>query len=67
MCAHSHHHAYGWDRSGRLRLVEVGGFFDRHKTEYLQRTDTYPHWQNGYAFLTSDNELVMRGKGVSYE
>ena len=65
-CAHSHHHAYGWDRSGRLRLVEVGGFFDRHKVEYLQRTDTYSNWQNGYMILTEDNEAILQGRGVSY-
>jgi predicted phosphodiesterase len=66
-CAHSHHHAYGWDRSGRLRLVEVGGFFDREGVEYLQRTDTYPNWQNGYMILTEDNEVILRGRGVSYD
>ena len=66
-CAHSHHHAYGWDRSGRLRLVEVGGFFDREKVEYLQRTDSYPNWQNGYMILTESNELILRGRGVSYD
>lgn len=65
-CAHSHHHAYGWDRSGRLRLVEVGGFFDRHKVEYLQRTDTYANWQNGYMILTEDNEAILQGRGVSH-
>lgn len=65
MCAHSHHHAYGWDRSGRYRLVEVGGFFDGSKVEYLQRTDVYPTWTNGYAFLSEDNQLTLRGSGVA--
>lgn len=65
MCAHSHHHAYGWDRSGRYRLVEVGGFFDGSKVEYLQRTDVYPTWTNGYSFLDENNQLFLRGSGVA--
>lgn len=67
LTAHSHHHAYGHDASGRFLVGEVGGFFDRHKVEYLNRTEGFPHWQNGYAILTEDNDLIMRGRKVSYE
>jgi hypothetical protein len=67
LTAHSHHHAYGHDASGRFVVGEVGGFFDRHKVEYLNRTEGFPHWQQGYAILTEDNDLIMRGRKVRYE
>lgn len=65
--AHSHHHAVGHDVSGRFTCAEVGGFFDKDRTEYLQRSTQFPNWQNGYAILRTDNTLNMRGEAWTYE
>ena len=65
--AHSHHHAVGHDVSGRFTCAEVGGFFDKNRTEYLQRSTQFPNWQNGYAILRTDNTLNMRGEAWTYE
>jgi hypothetical protein len=57
--AHSHHTAIGFDRSGEFTVAEIGGFFDRTKTKYLQRTTKYPKWTNGWGFIDSDGLLVV--------
>lgn len=62
---HSHHTAVGHDPSGSFVCAEVGGFFDADKTKYLQRTTTFPKWQNGYGFIDSDGYLAVEGKGWS--
>lgn len=49
--AHSHHCAVGYGPDGEKVCAEIGGLFDRHKTAYLQRTTTFPTWQQGYAYL----------------
>lgn len=52
ICAHSHHAAIGHAVNGKHTVVEAGGLFDKDKTAYLQRTTTYPTWQQGFgAFL----------------
>jgi predicted phosphodiesterase len=60
--AHSHHHAVGHDISGRFTCGEIGGFFDRTITEYLQRSTSFPTWQNGYGLLYPDNVFEMRSE-----
>lgn len=62
---HSHHTAIGHDVSGEFVCAEIGGFFDADKTAYLQRTTTFPKWQNGYGFIDSDGLLTIEGKGWS--
>lgn len=62
---HSHHTALGHDPSGKFVTAEIGGFFDASKTQYLQRTTSYPHWQNGYGFIEADGFLVVEGQGWS--
>jgi predicted phosphodiesterase len=62
---HSHHTAIGHDPSGRYVCAEIGGFFDARKTAYLQRTTTFPNWQNGYGFIDSDGLLTIEGQGWS--
>lgn len=64
--AHSHHHAVGHDVSGRFTCAEVGGFFDRERTEYLLRSTQFPNWQNGYAVVRQNNTLSMRGEKWTY-
>jgi hypothetical protein len=49
--AHSHHCAVGYGVDGEKVVAEIGGLFDRTKTQYLQRTTTFPTWQQGYAML----------------
>lgn len=60
--AHSHHHSVGWDVSGRFVCAEIGGFFDRTVTEYLQRSTQFPNWQNGYGIIRPDAALEMRSE-----
>ena len=62
---HSHHTAIGHDVSGEFVCAEIGGFFDAAKTAYIQRTTTFPKWQNGYGFIDSDGMLALEGKGWS--
>lgn len=65
--AHSHHHAVGHDVSGQFTCAEVGGFFDKDRTEYLQRTTQFPNWQNGYAIVRADNTLTMRSETWTFD
>jgi len=62
---HSHHTAIGHDVSGEFTCAELGGFMDKVKVEYLQRTTTFPTWQNGYSFLDSAGYLIVEGQGWS--
>lgn len=62
---HSHHTAIGHDPSGHFVCAEIGGFFDKEKTQYLQRTTTYPKWQNGYGIIDTDGFLNLEGQGWS--
>jgi predicted phosphodiesterase len=62
--AHSHHCAVGYGPDGEKVVAEIGGLFDRHKTGYLQRTTTFPTWQQGYAFL-EDGVLKVSSPGWS--
>lgn len=62
---HSHHTAIGHDVSGEFTCGEIGGFFDRKKVAYLQRTTTFPNWQNGYGFMDVDGFPVIEGVGWS--
>lgn len=60
--AHSHHCAVGYGTDGKRVVAEIGGLFDRSKTGYLQRSTTFPTWQQGYAFL-EDGKLVVDSPG----
>lgn len=62
---HSHHTAIGHDVSGEFTVGEIGGFFDRRKVEYLQRTTTFPNWQNGWGFMDGDGFPTIEGQGWS--
>ena len=54
ICAHSHHCAIGHASDGISIVSEAGGFFDRHVTSYLQRSTTFPTWQQGYSVVYPD-------------
>jgi hypothetical protein len=62
---HSHHTAIGHDPSGKFTVAEIGGFFNREATQYLQRSTNYPNWQNGYGFIDSEGYLTVEGQGWS--
>jgi predicted phosphodiesterase len=62
---HSHHTAIGHDVSGQFVAGELGGFFDKNKVEYLQRTTAFPNWQNGYGFVDADGYPFIEGQGWS--
>lgn len=49
--AHSHHCAVGHAEDGEKIVIEAGGFHDRTKTAYLQRSTTFPTWQQGYIWV----------------
>jgi hypothetical protein len=59
---HSHHTALGADVSGTFATAEIGGFFDKDKVAYLQRTTTYPNWQKGYGFIDRDGYIVVESE-----
>lgn len=65
LTGHSHHTAIGHDVSGKFVIAETGGFFDKNKVEYLQRTTTFSNWQQGYSFLDVDGYLTVEGEGWS--
>lgn len=60
--AHSHHTAVGYAIDGKKVVCEAGGLFDTTKTAYLQRSTTFPTWQQGYAFL-DNGHLIVRSPG----
>lgn len=60
--AHSHHSAVGYGADGVKVIAEAGGLFDRTKTAYLQRSTTFPTWQQGYAWL-KDGRLRVHSPG----
>lgn len=51
MTAHSHHSAVGYATDGKHVVAEIGGLFDKEKTQYLQRSTTNPTWTQGFAML----------------
>lgn len=48
--AHSHHCARGYAPNGKHQAIELGGFFDRPRTAYLQSSAGFPKWTQGYAY-----------------
>lgn len=46
--AHSHHCAIGAAPNGVDLLIEGGGFFDKERTEYIQRTTDNHEWVQGF-------------------
>lgn len=60
--AHSHHCAVGYGPDGEKVVAEIGGLFDKNKTAYLQRTTTFPTWQQGFGWL-KDGVLHVTSPG----
>lgn len=49
--AHSHHCAIGAAPNGVDILIEAGGFFDKERTEYIQRTTDNHEWVQGFTIF----------------
>lgn len=45
---HSHHCAMGVAANGRDWIMELGGFFSKERTEYIQKTNTAHEWVQGF-------------------
>ena len=60
--AHGHQLAQGFDRSGRHRLIDGGGLFDKNQLAYLRETTCYPETKNGFVILNGDNVRIMEGQ-----
>lgn len=51
MTAHSHHLAMGFAANGYDHIIELGGFYDKQKTEYIQKTTSNHEWVQGYVMF----------------
>lgn len=51
--AHSHHCSLGVAANGVDLMLELGGFFHKGRTEYIQRTNTSHEWVQGF-FMFKD-------------
>jgi hypothetical protein len=60
--AHSHHIAVGLAEDGEKIVIEAGGFHDKTKTAYLQRSTTFPSWAQGYVWLKGGRPYVYAPK-----
>lgn len=60
--AHSHHAAIGYAQNGVHVVAEIGGLFDRDRTQYLQSASTFAHWVNGFGTLI-DGRLSLTTPG----
>lgn len=49
--AHSHHCAIGMAPNGRDIVIEGGGFFDKTRTEYIQKSTTHHEWVQGFTMF----------------
>lgn len=61
--AHSHHCAVGYAPDGVSVVSEAGGLFDATKTAYLQRSTTFPRWQNGFATIDKAGTYHLYSEG----
>ncbi len=60
--AHSHHLAVGLAEDGEKIIIEAGGFHDRTKTAYLQRSTGFPTWAQGYMWVIDGKPFVYGPK-----
>ena len=54
-CAHGHQWAQGFDRSGKFRVIDGGGMFDKHCLAYLRTTTTHDDSHPGFYLITRDD------------
>lgn len=51
--AHSHHCAMGVAVNGTDLIIDGGGFFDKTRTEYIQKTSKFHEWVPGFVEFVS--------------
>jgi hypothetical protein len=63
--AHLHDAAVGYAADGVHVVAEIGGFQKREATAYLQRSTSYPIWQQGWGVIGTDGRLTLHSPGWS--
>lgn len=59
LTAHSHHCAKGFAANGFHTVGELGGLHDRTVTAYLQGSNKFGNWNQGYATINESNKLKL--------
>jgi hypothetical protein len=59
LTAHSHHCAKGFAANGYHVVGELGGLHDRDVTAYLQESNKFGNWNQGYATINEHNKLKL--------
>lgn len=68
--AHSHHFAIGVAPDGYNLMIEGGGFFDKARTEYIQKSTKHPEWVPGFTIFKDGIPTLVSpvfGNDVFYE
>lgn len=64
LCAHGHHLAKGYSRTGEYQIVDNGGMFDSDQIEYLRRTTKFPSVMSGFSLIMDGKAYQFAGKGM---
>lgn len=60
---HGHSFAQGRDKSGKFRVLELGGLFDPDALDYLRESTCHPMIKSGYYLFTEDEGIIpVEGK-----
>lgn len=51
LTGHSHHCAFGMAMNGVDMVIEGGGFYDKYKTEYIQKSNKHHEWVPGFTIF----------------
>jgi predicted phosphodiesterase len=60
--AHGHQFCQGYDRSGKHRIMDGGGLFDKEALAYLRDTTCYPETRSGFYVLNDGKVICYEGK-----
>lgn len=67
LMGHTHHICDTFSKSGQFRACEIGGLFDKEKTEYYMKLDRRnPEWDNGFAMIR-DSKITLFHKGTDWD
>jgi hypothetical protein len=55
---HGHNFAQGRDRSGRFRVLELGGLFDPKALDYLRESSCHPMIRSGFYVFGEDGDIL---------
>lgn len=65
LTAHSHHAAVMYAKNGVHTCAELGGLHDKRVTAYLQSSNKFARWVNGYGWIDANNKFHMESEGFS--